>query len=91
MLRHFGKTGGHGTDGCSCTAGDVVVAAGLVLAAVVSGGDLMSVISRVDGTHWVQTVLMLVLVIVEVVWTVLTIVLDSEVMVWVTGHVVKVV
>ena len=46
---------------------------------------------KVVGTHLVQTVLVLVFVIVDVVWIVLMMVLLSEVMVCVTGHVVKVV
>ena len=62
-----------------------------MLAGVVSTPGVVFSNVMVAGTHWVQTVLVLVLTIVEVVWTVLTIVLLSDVMVWVTGQVVTVV
>lgn len=74
-----------------------MVLAGAVLSAEVLFKGVLSapgvVFSKVKlvGTHLVQTVLVLVFIIVDVVWIVLMMVLLSEVMVCVTGHVVKVV
>ena len=86
VFKHFGRTGGQGAEGAACGDGEVVATA-VVLAGVSLAGGLppepgvVLTISKVDGTHCVQTVLILVLVIVDVVCTVCTIVLPSEVVV----------